>query len=98
MEREHAIKILNARVAGYREVVYVTGRQLSNEAMAQIASKVNINELLGVLPCLVEAAAPQQGSDTPSAESGEHLGEVDGSSNVGSVPVEDVDGLDVLWR
>lgn len=48
MEREHSIKMLNARVAGFRTYINEAGRRLSSEASAQIIYKVAINELLGV--------------------------------------------------
>lgn len=66
MEREHAIKILKARVSGYREFMYATSRELSEEAMAQIASTVNINELLGVRSN-PEAPAPDGSGIPPHA-------------------------------
>ena len=78
MEREHAIKILNARVAGYREFMYATGRQLSAEAMAQIASTMNINELLGVRSNPGDLAPDE--SSAPSYDAVEEgAGEADGT-------------------
>ena len=80
MEREHTIKLLNARVAGYREFVYATGRHVDREGVKQIASTANINELLGV------GTDPDLSLEESDGTTLEHPVGIDGTPHVESVP------------
>ena len=61
LKRDHEIKLLNARVAGFGQVERALSRHLSRDAMPQILSKINVNELLGVSH-ISEQEAPLEGA------------------------------------
>lgn len=64
LKRDHEIKLLNARVVGYDRIESALSSHVSREAVAQILSRVNINELLGVEP-VPEQEMPLDSSDVP---------------------------------
>ena len=63
MEREHAIKLLKERVLGYQNFVGALGRHSTAEAVDQVMSRMNVNELLGVKSPSPEAGTLLEGSD-----------------------------------